>query len=178
LRALRDELKQDLLPGQRAALQERQAEAGNRFMDVRWTINEMCAANPILARSEFASFHSTEGQQMGESVPRGIANAVLGAGQEFGSLVSGVVDFAAKLFDFVVDFFIPPSRPTPEMIHARQNANEAAAEAARIWEQNDAHQDYNLAEQRRVQGEKDSQRDYYEKQQPERILEDEDELER
>jgi len=142
LRALRDELKQtrrdlreqlrdeDLLPTQRAELEQRQAETGNWLMDVRATIREMCEANPMLARDEFAPFRSSEGQKIGKSVPRGLADTAIGAGKGIGDLASGMADVALKLVDAVVDFFITPSLPTPEVVHARREARENAAEAA------------------------------------------------
>ncbi len=151
LRELRAELKQtrrdlraqladeELLPQQRAELEQRQVETGMRLLDVRSTMQEICAADLMLARDEFAPFRSSEGRELGESVPRSLADSALGAGKEMADLASGVADLASgvadvalKLFDAVVDFFITPSLPTPEVMHARREAKEDAAEAQQV----------------------------------------------
>jgi hypothetical protein len=144
LREMRAELKQtrddvreqlrneELLSSQRVELEQRQAETGMRLADVRMTIREMCAENPMLARDEFASFRSNEGQEFGESAPRGMARTVLSAGKDMADFASSMVDIGLKLFDAAVDFFITPSLPTPELIHARREAREAKAEQAEL----------------------------------------------
>jgi uncharacterized membrane protein len=177
LRELRDELKQtrsdlreqlaneELSPNQRGALEEQRAEAGNRLMDVRSTIKEMCEANPMLARNEFA-FRTAQSQDMSlEDRALGLVHSVSQFGKDLGDIASGIADFAVRLFDTVVDFFITPSLPTPEIIHARREAREESAEAAIDWKRYKADAAYRdqTDQQDRLQREQDAQREYSKK---------------
>jgi hypothetical protein len=46
-----------------------------------------------------------------------------------------------KILDAATDFFITPSRPTPEMMHIRREAREEAAEATSAQAKTRAEQD-------------------------------------
>jgi hypothetical protein len=80
--------------------------------------------------------------------------------------VGGLADKAGKMFDALVDFFITPSRPTPQLIAARREAQEKAVEAgfdAKRYKTDEAYRDM-IDERDRIQREQDAQRRYYERQ--------------
>jgi FtsZ-binding cell division protein ZapB len=106
-----DELLNEILPTERAAMQERDAAIKDRLADVGITIKEKCLAEPILARSEYAPFRSTEAREMSlESSTEGLAKGAVSAGKELMDVAVGFADFAVRLFDTVVDFFFASSR--------------------------------------------------------------------
>jgi hypothetical protein len=81
-------------------------------------------------------------------------------------LVGGLADKAGKMVEALVDFFITPSRPTPEIIAARREAQEQAVEAAfdaKRYKTDEAYRDM-IDERDRIQREQDKQRRYYERQ--------------
>jgi Relaxase/Mobilisation nuclease domain len=125
-RELREQLANDeLLPSERAALQERDAEAREQQAQIRHALREMYVTTP--------SRFSPEAREMSRETPlEGLAGSVRDAVHEAVDLAAGLADMAGKAVEFVTDFFITPSAPTPEMIHARREAREEAAEAQQV----------------------------------------------
>jgi MobA/MobL family len=83
-------------------------------------------------------------------------------GGKAADLVGGFMEMAGKLVDGLVDFFITPSRPTPEQIHAQIEAKEEKQQAAIDGKRYDADSGYRqqVNEQERQRREKDAA-EYY-----------------
>lgn len=68
--------------------------------------------------------------EMGRAGLNDLAQNIQVMGGAAFDLVGGLADRASKMAEGLIDFFITPSAPTPEMVQARQQAREEAAEAA------------------------------------------------
>jgi len=170
-----DELLNEILPTERAAMQERDAAIRDRLADVGITIKEKCLAEPILARSEYAPFRSTEAREMSlESSAEGLAKGAVSAGKELMDVAVGFVDFAVRLFDTVMDFFFASSPLTREQVLERREVAEEKQQKKEIdWKLYAADDAYmrQIDEQGRLERQREAEHTYQMKGRKERGLE-------
>jgi hypothetical protein len=122
-RELREQLRDDNLGIEhRAALNEIARELRDLHVDTRMEINAL--------RGEQPSYEIAAREISRDTFGEALADSVQGVARGAGDLAGGLADVAGKAVEFVTDFFMTPSLPTPELIAARREAREEQVAAA------------------------------------------------
>jgi hypothetical protein len=146
----------------RAALRE----VANELRDLHYETSREITALALEQRHEPGVIEA------GRSGLKGFAHSIEGAGREAADIMGGFADMAGKLVDGLVDFFMTPSLPTPELIAARREArDDKAAEAEVNWQRYKADDGYRnqIDEQDRI-ARQEAERKYHQRDRHERGL--------